>query len=76
MGKIIGKGEGKEEALPFPAFWQEKKEDPVQGQGCKGNLSWTISHAFLFRNPARPQHGRGMLDVRSEEHTSELQSQR
>ena len=33
VGKIIGKEEGKEEVLPFPAFWQEKKEDPVQGQG-------------------------------------------
>lgn len=38
VGKIIGKGEGKEEALPDPAFWQEKKEDPIQGQGYEGNL--------------------------------------
>lgn len=63
VGEIIGMEEGKEEVLPFPAFWQEKKEDPVQGQGCEGNLSWTISHASLFRNLARSQHGRGMLDV-------------
>lgn len=63
VGKIIGKGEGREEMLPFPAFCQEKKEDPVQGQGCKGNLFWIISHAILFRNLARHQHGKSMLDV-------------